>query len=146
MGAFSRLLRAHALLRRSLEAEVLAPHGLTLSDFEALVHLWRAEDGRMRRVDLAGQLTLSPSGITRLLDGLQDAGYVAKEHCATDARVTYAVLTDAGRELLVRLHAHHTAALRRLFGDALDDDDVDRLTELLERLPGVGGGDPACPA
>ena len=50
----------------------------------------------MRRIDLANQLQLSPSGITRLLDRLEDQGFVGKGECKEDARVSYAILTDAG--------------------------------------------------
>ena len=71
--AFARLMRAQALLRRELQSEVLAPHGLTINDFECLLHLSREEGFRLRRVDLAERLTLTPSGVTRLLDGLEDS-------------------------------------------------------------------------
>ena len=75
---FARLMRAHTVLRRELEAEVLTPRGLTINDFETLFHLYRAEEQRLRRVDLVGLLMLTPSGVTRLLDGLQ-AGRAGRE-------------------------------------------------------------------
>jgi DNA-binding MarR family transcriptional regulator len=133
-------MRAHALLRRELQTEVLAPHGLTINDFEALLHLSREEDHRLRRVDLAQRLTLTPSGVTRLLDGLQAAGFVRKAECSADARVTYAVLTDEGVALLDELRADHTELLRSLFRDSLDEEEVAQLAELLGRLPGVEDG------
>ena len=77
-------MRAHSVLRRELEAEVLSPRGLTINDFEALFHLYRADDQRLRRVDLVGLLMLTPSGVTRLLEGLQGAGLV--ENIACDDR------------------------------------------------------------
>ena len=70
------LLRAHAATTRELSALLVAEHGLTLNDFECLLHLARAEDRRMRRVDLAAQLILTASGVTRLLDGLEAARFV----------------------------------------------------------------------
>ena len=94
--AWARLLRSHAAMRRSLSADLQAEHGLTVNDYEALLLLSRAEDGRLRRVDLADGLQLTPSGVTRLLDGLHELGCVEKATCASDARVTYAVLTEAG--------------------------------------------------
>ena|SRR5688572_19379358 len=133
-------MRAHALLRRELQTEVLAPQGLTINDFEALLHLSREEGRRLRRVDLAQRLTLTPSGVTRLLDGLQAAGLVKKAECSADARVTYAVLTDQGAALLDELRADHTELLRSLFRDSLDEDEVAQLAELLGRLPGVEDG------
>ena len=66
---------------------------------------------QVRRIDLASQLVLTASGITRLLDGLERAGLVCKGTCESDARVTYAVLTEQGRALLARASADHTAAV-----------------------------------
>src|SRR5947209_9686783 len=90
------LLRGHAALTRAMNARMVAEHGLTLNDFEVLVNLAEAPERSLRRVDLARQVVLSASGITRLLDGLERAGYVEKRACERDARVTYACLTDAG--------------------------------------------------
>jgi DNA-binding MarR family transcriptional regulator len=94
--AFARLMRAHTVLRRELESEVLTPRGLTFNDFEALLHLGRADDNRLRRIDLAELLMLSPSGVTRLLDGLVESGMIENVSCASDARVTWAKLTVEG--------------------------------------------------
>ena len=61
-----------------MSAQLVAEHGLTINDYEALLHLSRAEEGRMRRVDLAEQLILTASGVTRLLDGLERTGWVER--------------------------------------------------------------------
>jgi DNA-binding MarR family transcriptional regulator len=78
-----------------LEAD-LAPHGLTMGDYEVLVWLSEAEQSRMRMCDLAGALQLSPSGLTRRLDGMVRNGWVERASCATDRRVMWAHLTPAG--------------------------------------------------
>jgi DNA-binding MarR family transcriptional regulator len=140
LGAFARLSRAQQVLRRQLETEVLTPRGLSFNDFEALFHLYRAGERRLRRVDLAGLLMLTPSGVTRLLEGLEKAGFVENVRCDSDARVTWAALTAAGASTIECVGAEHTRVLQRFFGEALDGDDVERLIELLERLPGVGFG------
>ena len=62
-------MRAIASMSRALEAD-LAPHGLTLGDYQVLVYLSEADDHAMRMCDLAARLQLSPSGLTRRLDGL----------------------------------------------------------------------------
>src|SRR5436189_4135524 len=97
LQAWVSFLRAHAALTRQLNADLLNAHGLTLNDYEVLLHLSRAEGGMMRRVDLADSILLTASGITRLLDGLERAGFVGKQTCQSDARVSYAQITDAGR-------------------------------------------------
>ena len=71
LDAWVRLLRAHASATRELSVQLQAEHGLTINDYEALHHLSRAEGSAMRRIDLAAELLLTPSGVTRLLDGLE---------------------------------------------------------------------------
>src|SRR3954449_9049451 len=98
--AFVRLVRANAAVTRQLSAQLSADHGLSINAYEALLLLARAPEPRMRRVDLAGELLLTAGGVTRLLEGLEREGLVAREHCASDRRVAYAVLTEAGRDKL----------------------------------------------
>ena len=138
--AFARLMRAHTVLRRELESEVLTPRGLTFNDFEALLHLGRADDNRLRRIDLAELLMLSPSGVTRLLDGLVESGMIENVSCASDARVTWAKLTVEGMGTLECVGANHTKVMRELFQGSLDEGEVAQLSELLGKLPGVGEG------
>ena len=73
--AFVSLLRGHAGTSRELSADLLAEHGLTINDYEALLQLSRAEGRSMRRIDLASKLLLTASGVTRMLDGLEREGY-----------------------------------------------------------------------
>ena len=124
LTVFARLLRAHASLRRQLEARLLAHHGLTINDFETLLHLSQEPEGRLRRVDLAERLLLTPSGVTRLLEGLHDCGLVEKGYCDSDARVTYAVLTEAGRERIEHAATGHAEAVRELIGARLEDGEL----------------------
>lgn len=140
LQAFGRLMRASTILRRELDAEVLRPRGLTLSDFETLHNLYLADDRRLRRVDLVEALMLTPSGVTRLLDGLQEAGLVRNVQCAGDARVTWAQLTDEGVETIECVGAAHAERLRELLCDALSEREVEHLSDLLGKLPGVGAG------
>lgn len=130
-----RLLRGHAATTRALSAELQAEFGLTINDYEALLRLSCAEDGRMRRIDLAKELLLTASGVTRLLDGLERAGYVEKASCASDARVTYAVLTAAGRTRFQEASRAHVSAIRRIFEERFDEDELATLAALLGRLP-----------
>ena len=129
------LLRAHATSIRRFNAELVSEHGLTLNDYEVLLRLSRAEDRRLRRVDLAEQVLLTPSGITRLLEGLERAGLVERASCETDARVTYAQLTDEGDLKLREASGTHVAGIRSFFRDRFSEDEVRALGGLLERLP-----------
>jgi DNA-binding MarR family transcriptional regulator len=138
--AFLHILRVDATLRRELEARLLAALGLTVKDYEVLITLARAELGSLRRVDLATQVLLSPSGVTRLLDGLERLGLVEKGVCTSDARVTYAVITEAGRRTAAKAEAQYDAVLRELIGGSLTPAQLETLVDLLGRLPGAGGG------
>jgi DNA-binding MarR family transcriptional regulator len=133
-------LRAHAAITRELSAQLQREHGLTLSDYEVLLHLSHADGGRMRRVDLAQQVLLTASGITRLLEGLQRAGFVSKETCASDARVSYAKLTDEGRAKLQTAAVTHLRGIDELFVSRYSGSELATLAELLSRLP-VAGAD-----
>jgi DNA-binding MarR family transcriptional regulator len=134
-GAWVRFLRAHAALTRELSSRLEALHELTLSDFDVLIQLYFAEGQRMRRIDLARSVLLTASGITRLLDGLESCGLVAKERCASDARVTYAVLTKAGVKKIEEARESHVADIEELFGSRFSAQEREQLAELLGRLP-----------
>jgi DNA-binding MarR family transcriptional regulator len=142
--AFALLLRAQAVTTRTLSTSLQSDHGLTINDFEALLVLSSAPDQRLKRVDLARRLLLTPSGITRLLEGLERADFVERATCETDLRVVYAQLTPKGREALSEASCGHVASIRTLFEDHLSEDEIDRLGELLTKLPGVAYGDDAC--
>jgi DNA-binding MarR family transcriptional regulator len=135
LAAFARLLRGHAATTRALSAELVAEHGLTISDYECLFHLSKAEGGRMRRVDLAEQLVLTASGVTRLLDGLEHAGLVRRASCESDRRVVYAELTDEGRGRFEDASRSHLAGVRTFFEERFSDEELDQLAGLLARLP-----------
>jgi DNA-binding MarR family transcriptional regulator len=132
--AFAALVRAHAAATRRLSAQLSADHGLTLSDYEVLLRLARADERRMRRVDLADQVLLTASGITRLLDGLEQSGFVERAACASDRRVVYAVLTEAGFDKLREASRSHLTQIDSLFRTRLDEDELSALTTLLGRL------------
>ena len=132
--ALGHLLGAHATLTRQLSARLMEEHGLTLSEYEVLFLLSREADHAMRRIDLSREARLSPSGITRMLDRLEATGLVEKGACAEDARVSYAVLTDAGMRKLRECAPDHFAAVERLIGERLGDEEVEMLSKLLGRL------------
>ena len=137
--AFAALLRAHASSTRLLNAQLMLEHGLTLSDYEVLLRLSWAPERRLRRVDLAEQVLLTASGITRLLDGLEKAGYVDRGTCDSDRRVVYAVLTETGLAKLREASSSHFTQIDELFTARFDEAELEAVGDLLSRL---GGEDP----
>ena len=140
MSAWIRFLRAHSAITRELSVRLELAHGMTLSDFDVLVQLYYAPERALRRVDLARTVLLTASGITRLLAGLEREGWVEKRACATDARVTYAALTDAGIEAFEAAQATHRADIHELFASAFSAEEQASLGELLGRLPLADAG------
>jgi DNA-binding MarR family transcriptional regulator len=133
--AWIHLIRGQSAATRAVNAQLVADHGLTINDFECMLLLARAEDRRMRRVDLAEQLILTASGVTRLLDGLEKEGWVDRANCASDRRVTYAVLTDEGHSKLLEASKSHVADIRSFFEARYSNEELDQLAALLGRLP-----------
>jgi MarR family transcriptional regulator, 2-MHQ and catechol-resistance regulon repressor len=139
--AFVALLQSHSAATRCFSRRLQDDHGLSLSEYEVLLRLARAPDRRLKRVELVERVLLTPSGITRLLDRLEREGLVCRAGCSTDARVTYAVLTDAGMAKVEVASDSHLAQLQSAFGGAFSPAELCRLAELLARVgPAVGSG------
>jgi DNA-binding MarR family transcriptional regulator len=136
--AFVALVRAYSSATRTLSSQLTADHGLTISDYEVLLRLARAPDRKLRRVDLAEQVLLTASGITRLLDGLEQSGLVERGSCATDRRVVYAVLTDAGLAKVREASKSHVAQVDQLFTEYFGEEELEAVGDLLSR---IGGSD-----
>ena len=145
LEAWIRFLRAHASLTRQLSARLEREHGLTLNDFDVLAQLASVDGRQLRRVDLARSVLLSASGITRLLDGLERAGWVEKGTCRSDARVTYAVLTESGLAKYRSVRRTHLADVEALFGSRFTEEQRETLSRLLLLLLEPGEDEsPAC--
>jgi DNA-binding MarR family transcriptional regulator len=134
VDSFVSLVRAYTHAMRHLNAQLTAEHGLTISDYEVLLRLARAPDRRMRRVDLAEQVLLTASGITRLLDGLERTGFVERGSCDTDRRVVYAVLTDDGVQKLREASQSHVGQIEEYFNSRYEEEQLVALDALLARI------------
>lgn len=130
-------------LMAALDAD-LAATGLNLGDYQVLVHLSEADQRRLRMCDLAESLQLSPSGLTRRLDGLVRDGLVRREGSPDDRRVMLAVLTDAGWQRLREIAPRHVASVRRRIFDHLDAAQVEALRTSFRAIA-AGLGDDVVP-
>jgi DNA-binding MarR family transcriptional regulator len=115
MAAWRGLVDVSAGVMGALEAELVASHGLTAGDYGVLARLSEADDSQLRMCDLAHSLHLSPSGLTRRLDGLVRRGLVARQPSPDDGRVMLAVMTSDGRKLLEEVAPLHVDGVRRHF-------------------------------
>jgi DNA-binding MarR family transcriptional regulator len=131
-----RLTRAYATLTRRLDNALSSVHGLSFGDFMILYYLGRSPGKRLRRVDLAERLGLTASGVTRTLLPLEKLGLVERQPDPRDARVGYALLSDAGQQLLdyalVSVQAIAQEATQTLSADQLEAQST-----LLSQLAGI---------
>jgi DNA-binding MarR family transcriptional regulator len=130
--AWRSLVVASNRLKAVLDAELLAGHGLAFGDYEVLVVLSEAADRRMRMSELAEELCLSPSGLTRRLDRLTRDGLVGREQCPADRRGSFAVLTPLGFSRLAAAAPDHVRGVRAHLLDHLDRHQMRVLGEALE--------------
>ena len=130
-----RFLATHSAITRELEARLMGAHGLTLSDYDVLVQLARAPERKLRNIDLAKAVVLTRSGVTRLVDGLEKDGLVARSSCPSDKRGSFVSLTDEGLARLRSATSTHVAGVRELFVERLGDGGVEQIDGLLRALP-----------
>jgi DNA-binding MarR family transcriptional regulator len=131
-AAWALFLRTHSTLIEVLETELQREGRLPLAWFDVLVQLSAAPQSRMRMQDLADSILLSKSGVTRLIDRMQQAGLIQRRDCESDRRVVYAAITPKGRAAYRRaapiafrgVEEHFTRRLsareRRLLKDAFE--------------------------
>jgi len=115
LSAWRGLLETHARVTRALDAEMRAAHGLSVSSYEVLMFLADAPGRRLRMAEIADRVLLSRSGLTRLVDRLEAAGYVTRCAAEDDGRGAYAELTDAGLAKLQAARKTHLDGVRRHF-------------------------------
>lgn len=117
-AVWENFLAAGSLVEREVERH-LKKEGLSHTQYEVLVRLADAPQGRLRMTELAEALYTSKSGLSYQVGRLEEAGLLARESCPTDVRGVVAALTDAGRDRLARIAPDHVATVRRVLIDVL---------------------------
>ena len=134
LGAWGGFLQTYARVVGRLDAEMRAAHGLSLSAYEVLMRLGRADEGRLRMCDLAASVLLTPSGITRVVDRLAADGLVERVCDPSDRRGRHAVLTEAGLAKLVEAQRTHLAGVREAFLANVSQDEREQLAAIWQRF------------
>jgi DNA-binding MarR family transcriptional regulator len=136
LSAWRNFLRAHAHVTRALERELLAEQQLSLAAYDVLVQLAEAPGRQLRMTDLAEAVLLSRSGVTRLVDRLEQAGLVARERTSDDGRGVVAVLTEDGLQRLRIAARTHLDGVVRHFVARLQPDELAEFGRISARLFG----------
>jgi MarR family transcriptional regulator, 2-MHQ and catechol-resistance regulon repressor len=109
-------------------------HRLSAVEFEVLMRLARSPGHRLRMTDLAGQTSLSTSGVTRVVDRMDRDGLVCREACPSDRRSSFAVITPAGRQRLDEVLPGHLALVQQWFIGQLSSDQLSGMLESLRTI------------
>lgn len=136
MDAWQALLHAHHQVTRTLDAELREEHDLTLGEYDVLLRLVRAPDRSLRMNEIAQRILISPSGLTRVVDGLEEKGLVQRRRDSDDARVVRARLTDAGREKVRKAARTHLRGIREHFTGRLSDAQLRAVASALQVITG----------
>ena len=137
LAVWADFLHVHAALTDVLGRELADAAGLPLAWYDVLVQLEAAPDGRLRMQELAAAIVLSKSGLTRLVDRLEHAGYVARTSCPSDRRGTFAEITASGRRVLGAARPIHLAGVERHFAAHLDPGQLRALGAAMTELLGA---------
>lgn len=122
--------------RRLLEAldDDLATNGLSLSDYEILVHLSDAPERRLRMSDLAEKTILSRSRLSHRIKYMEGKGWVERQKCASDKRGTWAVMTNKGWSSIVKAAPDHVESIRKRFIDQISKADQANIVIAFEKV------------
>jgi DNA-binding MarR family transcriptional regulator len=134
LTAAGLLFEAYAGLSATLERRLAEECDLPAQWFEVMLRLARSPGHRLRMCDLAAQVALSPSGLTRAVDRLEEAGFVTRVNCPEDRRVAYAALTDEGLTRIEQALPVHLGHLEEHFVSALTPDEFEQLAATMRKL------------
>lgn len=125
--AWLGFLRTQARVLTRLDHELREASGLSLADYDVMATLSGQPDHRLRATELAEQVVISPSTLTRRLDSMEQRGLVVRRRCSEDGRGVHVVLTPAGVGALRQAAPGHVEGVRRHFIDGLSASQLDAL-------------------
>jgi DNA-binding MarR family transcriptional regulator len=128
-----QLAYARTVIVRDVDASLEGLHGLGLNDLSLLLELNSDPKGRLRRLDLAERLGITPSGVARQLAPLERRGLVGRESHPDDARLAIVVLTEAGARIVGEVVPTAEEAAMRVLARLWSDDEQQRASALLQR-------------
>lgn len=140
-AAWPIFLRTSVLLIDILDRELRAAVGLQLTWFDVLAQLSKTPEGRMPMKQLAENILLSKSGITRLVDRMETAGLIQRDSCPTDGRVVYAAITSSGRRLFREAAPIAFQGVEEHFARHVTQREAEVLTGILSKILEVEEGE-----
>jgi DNA-binding MarR family transcriptional regulator len=117
LDRWNELESEHARVREALEHRLQREHRLSLTEYEVLRRLSDSPEGHRRIQELAEEIHLSQSALSRLVQRLEDDGFVCRNVCDHDRRGVFACVTDAGRKAQAEAHPTHVSVLAETLGE-----------------------------
>ena len=144
-----RWLTLNARLSATLQRELQDDAGLSMPDFEVLVHLTDSPEGRVRVTDLGRLLQWERSRVSHHVTRMERRRLVQRVDCAEDGRGAFVVITPQGRAAIEQAAPGHVNTVRRLVFDPLSPEEVDAFATIIEKalaqLDNPTGGPPLIP-
>jgi len=132
--AWERTLRTVSRLLRVFDKELQTDVDMPITWYDVLVQLYGAPGMKMRMQALSDALVLTTSGGTRVVDRIEKAGLVRREPVPEDRRGYYAILTEAGQELMERAQVSHRAGIDNHFAEHLSAKEQRTLFNIMSKL------------
>ena len=136
--AWRGILFAHARVLRGLEADLLEQHDLPVTWFDVMGRLRQASGQRLRMHELEERSVFTRSGLTRLVDRIEEAGFVSRERTLEDRRGVYVAITQAGINKLDEVWPDHIVSIQKHFGQYLDRKDTEALQAATKKILSAG--------
>jgi DNA-binding MarR family transcriptional regulator len=132
--AWRAYLRTGTLLTARLNRQLQADSALSLPEYEVLVRLSEAPDGKLRPFQLRLALDWEQSRLSHLLSRMTRRGFVTRQECPGDRRGAMVVLTGPGRAAIESAAPGHVAAVRRLVFDQMDNVQATAFRQIFEAI------------
>jgi len=134
LAAWRNFLTAHSMLIDVIDRELVAAQRVPLHWYDVLIELMEAPDNRLRLHELAQKVVLSRSGLTRLLDKLEDAGLLYRQAAANDRRGAFAVLTETGKEMVRHAWPVYAQGIARYFAAHMNEEEAGVIRDVFSRI------------
>ena len=134
LASWRSMLDTTMALRRQLQHVITDASGLSEQDFLVLLALIEAKGKPLRASDLADQIGWDRSQLTHPLSRMETRNLITRETCKIDSRGTELRITEAGRNLMREATGPHFAALKELFANTLNPDEIDQLAKITGKL------------
>lgn len=134
LTAWRLFLHVHATCIDRIDSELTAAKRIPLHWYDVLIELAEAPEQRLRMHELARSVVLSRSGLTRLVDRLEAAGYLCRQPDPQDRRGSFAVLTEAGHTAVRHAWPVYAQGIEHTFAQHVTDAEAATLTDVFERM------------